>query len=166
MEDILFDIYLADAYSNNDNFASPYHDYYTLIKYREAEKWIFKKYKIDSVRFESSMQYYLYHYDGLPAVYDDLFKRFEDKKKQVMNDSVAYRKRDSILHPEKIIRAKHIQDSIKKATLKFAESIQKRDSITRLKAEKLIIRKKVHKPTSFLLPKSNIKHIPLYALSF
>ena|GEM_PF-2160482 len=134
--DILFDIYLADSYANNADYSTPYREYESLLKYREAENLIFKKYKIDSARFANSMQYYLYHDDNLPSIYDTLSARLEAKKKEVMKDSVAFRKKDSILHPEKRIRAKHIQDSILEATKKLAERIRKADSLRHLHPNK------------------------------
>jgi len=136
METILLDIYLADSYANNMDYASKFRDYLSLVRYKQAESLVFNKYKLENKRFESSMEYYLYHDENLNKMYEDLSQKIEHRKKKVMDDSVAYRKKDSIEHPEKRIRAKHIQDSIAESIKKAAMAIRRRDSLKRIHAIK------------------------------
>ncbi len=81
MEDVLFDIHIADAKINEN-----YQDFPTEEKKHELYASIFKKHEISQEQFDTSLIWYGAHLDVYLNVYDRLTKRYT-----VLSDSITAR---------------------------------------------------------------------------
>lgn len=138
---ILIDFYLADAYANS-GFDLRFQEQVKLSKYSAVLKLIFSKYSISKEQFESSLDYYLYNDNDLHSLYEDMFKELTLEKNKLLKDSIAFRKKDSILHPEKRIRALKTKDSLTKLVKELARKQKIKDSLNQIKLNKKL--KKIH----------------------
>lgn len=80
MEDILYDIHLAEAMSRNDNNGA---DQGVMISYKEA---ILRKHDVTTAEFDSSMVYYMRHTKLLHDIYGNLAERLTDEAKSLGAD--------------------------------------------------------------------------------
>lgn len=80
MEDILYDIHLAEAMSRNDYNSA---DQGVMISYKEA---ILRKHDVTTAEFDSSMVYYMRHTKLLHDIYGDLSERLTDEAKSLGAD--------------------------------------------------------------------------------
>ena len=74
MTDILYDLMLLDAIKSQN-------PYDTIKKNIKPKEFIFKKYKIDSIQFVKSNQYYISQIDEYKKMYDAIHERLENEKK-------------------------------------------------------------------------------------
>lgn len=79
MKDIIYDLSLLEAIKSQKPIALDTNDI-------SANQYIYKKYKIDSVQFAKSNQYYASDVVNYKKMYDDVAKRVEKNKTQL--DSV------------------------------------------------------------------------------
>lgn len=90
MVNILYDLALLDGIKSNNALS---HATYN------SEKFIYKKYKIDSLQFAKSSQYYASDIDNYKKMYEEVSKRLELKKAQIDSSKVK-RKRPSQIKAE------------------------------------------------------------------
>lgn len=76
MTDILYDLMLLDAIKSQN-------PYDTIKKYIKPKEYVFKKYKIDSLQFIQSNQYYISHIDVYKKMYDEINERMKNEIKEI-----------------------------------------------------------------------------------
>jgi hypothetical protein len=74
MTDILYDLTILDAIKSQN-------PYDTIKKNIKPKEYVFKKYKIDSLQFVKSNQYYISQIDQYKKMYDAIHERIENEKK-------------------------------------------------------------------------------------
>lgn len=74
MTDILYDLTILDAIKSQN-------PYDTINKNIKPKEYVFKKYKIDSLQFVKSNQYYISQIDKYKKMYDAIHERIENEKK-------------------------------------------------------------------------------------
>ena len=80
MVDIIYDISILDAIRNQNPTSV---DSFKI----NSRDFIFKKYKVDSLRFVKSNMYYSADYEGYKAMFDKVVKRVD--KQKVVTDSLV-----------------------------------------------------------------------------
>ncbi len=135
MKAVLKDILVAEAYSNS-SLINRYQDHNKLVQYKELEKYILKKFTIDTGVFRSNLEYYLFKDPHLSSLFEDISTELTLEKKKLDQDSIQFRKKDSLAHPERKIRADKIKDSLKRVA-KINILTQKRvDSLRKIQITK------------------------------
>jgi Domain of unknown function (DUF4296) len=135
MKAVLKDILVAEAYSNS-SLINRYQDHNKLVQYKRLEKYILKKYTIDTGVFRSNLEYYLFKDPHLSSLFADISTELTLEKKKLDQDSIQFRKKDSLAHPERKIRADKIKDSLKRVA-KINILTQKRvDSLHKIQITK------------------------------
>lgn len=122
MVDIMYDLSLLTAMRNQNPVL--------LDSFKETpDKYIFKKYKIDSAQFAQSNIYYAADFKEYKKMYEQVKSRVEDTKKSTEALIAADKKKaDALEKKKKQLKVKREKDSIKKAKLKaskIADSIKK-----------------------------------------
>lgn len=75
MEDILYDLSLLDAIQSQNAYSSE-------NKMMNPKRYIYKKYKIDSVQFTQSNRYYVSQIEQYKKMYENVSARIEREKKE------------------------------------------------------------------------------------
>ncbi len=75
MTDILYDLMILDAIKSQN-------PYDTIKKNIKPKEYVFKKYKIDSLQFVKSNQYYISQIDVYKKMYDEIHERLENEIKE------------------------------------------------------------------------------------
>ncbi len=136
MKNIIYDLSLLDAIKFSDPSS--------LEKYKVSPKeYIYKKYKIDSLQFAHSNQYYAINYEEYKDMFDQVAKRIDGKKVVVDSLLKIQKKQDSIKEAKK-----RKLDSISKLTKK---PLSKKDSLD------LVKKKALQKKDSILKAKKKIR---------
>ena len=76
MTDILYDLMLLDAIKSQN-------PYDTIKKNIKPKEYVFKKYKIDSLQFIQSNQYYISQIDVYKKMYDEINERMKNEIKEI-----------------------------------------------------------------------------------
>ncbi len=87
MTDILYDLMILDAIKTQN-------PYDTIKKYIKPKEYVFKKYKIDSLQFVKSNQYYISQIDVYKKMYDEIHERLENEIKE---NNLAQKKSGTVL---------------------------------------------------------------------
>lgn len=122
MVDIMYDLALLGAMRNQNPVL--------LDSFKETpDKYIFKKYKIDSAQFAQSNIYYAADFKDYKKMYEQVKTRLDDDKKSTEALIASEKKKKDLLEKKnRELKAKKEKDSIKKAkskALKIADSIKK-----------------------------------------
>ena len=142
MINIMYDLSILEAIKNQNPTS--------LETYKiNANEYIFKKYKIDSVQFAQNNKYYAADYKTYKVMFDEIKARLDKNKKFTEVLIKAENKKNRLKKAaEEKLKAKKVADSIKKSTpkqLKKLDSIKKSkliqlkkaDSIKKIKERKL-----------------------------
>lgn len=105
MTDIIVDITLINAAKGIDK---------NLLETNNInpEEFIFKKYKIDSLQFAQSSNYYAYDVKGYEAIYKEAKRKLEEQKKAWTVQEEAKRKKQDSLRKLKQENRKKQKDSL------------------------------------------------------
>jgi len=124
MEDILYDMSILDALKYQDPNSLSNHGI-------NPKTYIFKKYKIDSLQFVKSIEYYAADYRDYKKMYDNLNDRLKKEKTDVDLKIKQESKKALIL---KRAKEKKMRDSIKKVNkIKELKVKKEKDSLAKKK---------------------------------
>lgn len=132
MVDILYDISLLSAIKNQNS--NP-RDSLNI----NSNKYIFTKYKIDSLQFVNSNLYYAANYKTYKIMYDQIKARLDKNKSEVDHVIKAkVKKETSLLKAKEKLRLKKEKDSIVK--VKKQKQVKKADSIAKSKKKEIALK--------------------------
>lgn len=120
MVDIIYDLALLDAIKYQQPLSLDSLD-------SNPKKFIFRKYKVDSLQFAQSNMYYAADFDNYKEMFDEISARLEKEKKSNEKKLKAQEKKEA--KAKKDAEAKKKQQGISKDSIKKANP----DSIKRVK---------------------------------